>query len=156
MHGVRAFRPITPAELAWQTDLGVGDPDYVELWWLDVALDNGWQLGIGMYRSRPYDGGRPAVTVNLLRPGEKYLEEHATFEPEEFKALPLGGRWGEGNELAVDVSSAGDPVPEWTRWWTGCSPPRRCRWSSRSRRCGWGWRCRRWTRRSSWRTGSRC
>lgn len=110
MHGVRAFRPITPAELAWQTDLGVGDPDYVELWWLDVALDNGWQLGIGLYRSRPYDGGRPAITVNLLRPGQEYLEVHSSFEPEEFEALPFGGRWGADNELVGEVCAAGDPV----------------------------------------------
>jgi len=108
MSGVRTFRPITPAELAWRTELGAGDPDYVELWWLDAALDNGWQVGIGLYRSRPYDGGRPAVTVNLLRPGHGFLEEHAGFDA--FEPYPFGGRWGPDTELVGEVSGDGEPA----------------------------------------------
>nr|BFE58375.1 hypothetical protein GCM10020063_029010 [Dactylosporangium thailandense] len=110
MSAVRAFRPITAAELAWRTELGADDPEYVELWWLDAALDNGWQVGIGLYRSRPFDGGRPAITVNLLRPGEPFLELHHGFAPDEFEPYPFGGRWGEGNQLVGGLSERGDPA----------------------------------------------
>src|SRR5690554_4992351 len=94
---IRAFRHITPHELVWQTHLGVGDPTYVELFWLDASLDNGWHLRIGLYRARPYDEGRPAITVNLLRPGEPFIEVHRTFDEQAFTPLPFGGRWGSDN-----------------------------------------------------------
>lgn len=110
MTDVRAFRRITPAELAWRTELGDGDPDYVELWWFDAGLDNGWQLGMGLYRSRPYDGGRPAITINLLRPGHEFVEVHETFAADQFTPYDFGGRWGPRNEMVGTLSDEGDPV----------------------------------------------
>lgn len=106
----RCFRHITPDEIAWRLELGQDDPDYVELMWLDVGLENGWQAGVGLYRSRPHDAGRPAVTVNLLRPGSPCLEEHLTLEESEFAPAEFGGSWGPGNRLTGVLDVDGRPV----------------------------------------------
>ncbi|WP_029138624.1 hypothetical protein [Nakamurella lactea] len=104
----RIFRPITVDELRWFPELdswpqGEHNPDFLDMFWLDVDLDDGWQLGIGLYRCRPYDDGNPGVTVNLIRPGERTVELHERFRPEQFTADELGGRWGDTAALALDV-----------------------------------------------------
>ncbi|WP_370617788.1 hypothetical protein [Mumia sp. Pv 4-285] len=105
----RGFHHITPAEIAWQLDLGANDPDFVELFWLDAALDNGWQVGIGFYRSRPHDDGRPAITVNVVRPGKEYVEVHETYDAGAFTPTEFGGQWGDGNVLVGELDSLGRP-----------------------------------------------
>lgn len=105
----KVFRHVTADEAAWRTELGADDPAYVELMWLDALLDDGSRLGIGLYRSRPYDGGRPAVTVNLLQPGLDFTEVHATFEPDDFTPLPFGGTWGEAVTLQGVLDPDGRP-----------------------------------------------
>ncbi|WP_396655716.1 hypothetical protein [Microbacterium sp.] len=109
MAAQRAFRNVTREEVAWRLELGKDDPDYVELMWLDAELEGGWQVGIGWYRSRPHDGGRPAITVNLLRPGHGFVEVHETFEPADFEPGEFGGRWGQ-NELVGRLDDAGRPL----------------------------------------------
>lgn len=108
MSAQRAFRHITSEEIAWRLELGEGDPDYVELFWLDAELDGGWQVGIGFYRRRPHDGGKAAITVNLLRPGHGFVEVHETFEDEDVEAYEFGGRWG-ANELVGRLDDRGRP-----------------------------------------------
>ncbi|MGH1561627.1 hypothetical protein [Mumia sp. DW29H23] len=106
----RDFHHITPAEIAWHLDLGKDDPDFVDLFWLDAGLDNGWQVGIGLYRCRPHDGGRPAITVNLLRPGKDVVEVHETYEAAAFTPTEFGGRWGDDNVLAGTFDTDGRPA----------------------------------------------
>lgn len=115
MSGERAFRYITPEELRWFPWLDTwpaGEPndDLVDLFWVDVDLDDGRQVGIGLYRRRPYNQGAPAVTVNLSTPGERTRELHKVYRTDEFTPAEYGGRWGRQAELTLRVSAEGNPI----------------------------------------------
>lgn len=109
MSAERTFRHITPQEIAWRLEFGEGNPDYVELFWLDVDLDDGTQIGIGLYGRRPFTDGLPSITINLLRPGRPYRELHETFQESAFTPLEFGGRWG-ANTFVGTLDDQGRPA----------------------------------------------
>jgi hypothetical protein len=80
------------------------------MFWIDGSLDNGWHIGVGLYRCRPHDGGRPAVTVNVLRPGETFFEQHVTLDDVDFVPSDFGGRWGSAAELVGELDERGNPI----------------------------------------------
>jgi hypothetical protein len=81
-----------------------------DLFWLDGELDNGWQIGIGLLRSRPLVGGRPAITIKIMRTDGAVINADATFTVEEFTPSAFGGSWGPDNRLEGQLDGAGRPA----------------------------------------------
>jgi hypothetical protein len=104
----RVFRPIGPDEVRWHDELP-WHPGMADLFWLDGELDNGYQLGIGLLRSRPLVGGLPGITIKILTPDGEVFEVDETFTAEEFTGTAFGGSWGE-NQLVGQIDDDGRPV----------------------------------------------
>jgi hypothetical protein len=103
------FRPVGPDEARWHDELS-WHPAMADLFWLDGELDNGFQIGVGLLRSRPLVGGMPAITMRLLTPEGEVIEVSETFEREAFTPTAFGGTWGDRNRLNGELDEHGTPI----------------------------------------------